>query len=123
MDVYTVERYYLQKKSIVNLKKLIVKIKNYNNGKYCDHFVLIYSRDASVNEDVEILPMVIQNILQQGRTYAHQIKFLKWEDQLLSSGHSVADIYDKVLEESGGPLNSQSQSSDKSQIYRPKNKK
>ena len=48
------------------------------------------------------------------------------EDQLLSSGHAVAKIYDKVLQESGGPLNSQSQSSepkDKSQIYRQKNKK
>ena len=71
-------------------------------------------------------PMLIQNILQQGRTYAHQIKFLKWEDQLLSYGHSAPDIYDNVLEESGGPLNSQSQSSEprgKSQIYRRKNKK
>ena len=42
VDVYTVERYYRQNKSIVGLKRLIVEIKNYNTGKYCDHFALIY---------------------------------------------------------------------------------
>ena len=48
------------------------------------------------------------------------------EDQLLSSGYSVAEIYDKVLHDSGGLPSSQSQSSkptNKSQIYWRKNKK
>ena len=52
-------------------------------------------------------------------------KILEVQDQLLSSGYSVAEIYDKVLQEWGGPLNSQSQSSeprDKSQMYRWKSK-
>ena len=118
------ERYYSQNKSIVSLKRLIVKIRNNNNGKYFDHFDLIYSRDANVNKDVEILPHCNSKYTSARPYLRTSNKIL--EDQLLSSRHSVAEIYDKVLQEPGGPLNSQSQSSeprDKSQIYRRKNKK
>ena len=126
MDVYAVERYYRQNKSIVDLKRFIVKIKNYNTGKYYDHFALIYSRDPNVNEDDKILPHGNSKCTSARSNIRASNKILEVEDQLLSSGYSVADIYDKVLQESGGPLNSQSQSSeprDKPQIYRRKNKK
>ena len=125
MDVYTVERYYRQNKSIVSLKRLIIEIRNYNAGKYFDHFALIYSRDASINEDVEILPHVNLKYTSAKSYIRTSNKILEVKDQLLSSGHSAAAIYDKVLQESGGSHNSQSQSSepwDKSQIYRQKNK-
>ena len=125
VDVYTVERYYRQNKSIVSLKRLIIEIRNYNAGKYFDHFALIYSRDASINEDVEILPHVNSKYTSAKSYIRTSNKILEVKDQLLSSGHSVAAIYDKVLQESGGSHNSQSQSSepwDKSQIYRQKNK-
>ena len=115
------ERYYSQNKSVVSLKRLIVKIRNSNNGKYFDHFALIYSRDASANKDVEILPHCNSKYTSARPYLRTSNKIL--EDQLLSSRHSVAEIYDKVLQEPGGPLNSQSQSSeprDKSQIYRRK---
>ena len=121
VDVYTVERYYRQTKSTVGLKRLIVKIKNYNTGKYCNHFALIYSRDASVNEDVEILPHGNSKYTSAKPYIRLSNKTLEVEDQLLSSGHSVTEIYDKALQESGGPLKSQTQSSeprDKSLIYR-----
>ena len=39
VDVYTVERYYRQNKSIVGRKRLIVKIKIHNTGKFC-HYIL-----------------------------------------------------------------------------------
>ena len=38
VDVYAVEPYYRQNKSIVGRKRLIVKIKNYNTGKFC-HYI------------------------------------------------------------------------------------
>ena len=38
VGVYTVEPYYRQNKSIVGRKRLIVKIKNYNTGKFC-HYI------------------------------------------------------------------------------------
>ena len=126
VDVYTVERYYRQNKSIVSLKRLIVEMRNYNAGRYFDHFALIYSRDASINEDVEILPHVNSKYTSAKSYIRTSNKILEVEDQLLSSGHSIAEIYDKVLQESGGPHISQSQLSeprDKSQIYRQKNKK
>ena len=110
MNVYAVERYYRQNKSIVDLKRFIVKIKNYNTGKYYDHFALIYSRDPNVNEDVKILPHGNSKCTSARSYIRASNKILEVEDQLLSSGYSVADIYDKVLQEPGGPLNSQSQS-------------
>ena len=119
VDVYTVERYYRQNKSMVGLKRLIIKIKSCNTGKYCDHFALIYSKDSSVNEDVVILPHGNSKYTSARSYIRTSNEIIEVEDQLLSSGHSVA-------EKSGGPLYSQSQSSeprDISQIYRRKNKK
>ena len=110
----------------MDLKRLIIKIKSYNTGKYYDHFALIYSRDPNVNEGVKILPHGNSKYTSARSYIRTSNKILEVEDQLLSSGYSVADIYDKVLQESGGPLSSQPQSSeprDKLQIYRRKNKK
>ena len=110
----------------MGLKRLIVKIKNYISGKCHDHFALIYSRDANVNEDVEILPHGNSKYTSDRPYIRTSNKILEVEDQLLSSGYSVAEIYNKVLQESGEPLDSQLQSSkprDKSLIYQWKNKK
>ena len=126
VDIYTVESYYCQNKSIVGLKRLIVKIKKCNTGKYYDHFALMYSRDANVNEDVEILPHGNSKYTSERPYIRTSNKILEVEDQLLSSGYSVAEIYNKVLQESVGLLNSQLRSSkprDKSLIYQWKNKK
>ena len=101
-------------------------MKNYNTGINYDHFALLYSRDANVNEDVKILPHGNSKYTSARLYIRTLIKILDVEDQLVSSGYSVAEIYDKVLQESGGSLNSQSQSSEpkyKSQIHRLKNKK
>ena len=63
---------------MVDLKKVNYQNKNYNTGKYCNHFSLIYSRDANVNQDIEILPHGNSKNNSSRRTYTHQIKFLKW---------------------------------------------
>ena len=85
-DVCTVERYYRQNKSLVGLKRLIVKIKkNCNTGKCFDHCALIYSRNGSVSEDVEILPRGNSKYTSPSRYVRTSNKILELEDKLLLS--------------------------------------
>ena len=65
-------------------------------------------RYATVNEDIEILSHV-NSKNTSARSYIRKSnQILEVEGQLLSSWYSIAEIYDKVLRDSDGPLNSQS---------------
>ena len=65
-------------------------------------------RYATVNEDIEILSHV-NSKNTSARSYIRKSnQILEVEGQLLSSWYSIAEIYDKVLRDSDGPLNPQS---------------
>ena len=78
-DVCTVERYYRQNKSLVGLKRLIVKIKKIAIPVNVSIIVPLYIQEMAVSVKMSrYCPVVIQNTLHQAGTYAHQIKFLNW---------------------------------------------
>ena len=79
VDVFNVERYYRQNKSLVGLKRLIVKIKETTKPVNISIILPLYIQEVAVSMKMSrYCPMVNQNTLQHADTYAHQIKFLKW---------------------------------------------
>ena len=125
-NVYTLERYYRQNKSIPGLKRLIVKVKHHADDSYCPYIGVIYSLENTQDEDFEILPhgnAKSKNARSHIRT---SLKTMERERGLLEEGQSVQYVYDKIIEESGGIFKSQSQSlepRDKRQIYSQKAKR
>ena len=79
VDVFNVERYYRQNKSLVGLKRLIVKIKKPTKPVNISIIFNLYIQEMAVSRKMSrYCPMVNQNTLQHADTYAHQIKFLRW---------------------------------------------
>ena len=117
-DVYTVERYYRRNKSIPNLKQLVVKVKHESTKLREKYICVIYSFKPDENveveydSDVRILPH--GNSKRNSETARPYIKtakrVLQEEDLLLQNRVSVATVYETVLNDSGGPLHSSSQS-------------
>ena len=70
--------------------------------------MLIQWRYATANEDIEILTHVNSKNTSATSHIHKSNQILEVEGQLPSSWYSVAEIYDKVLRDSDGPLNSQS---------------
>ena len=55
-EVYTIERYYRQSKSIKGLKRMINRIKHNCSNSYISYIEAIYSNKLLDSDDVEILP-------------------------------------------------------------------
>ena len=119
-NLFTLERYDRQNKSNPFLKRLIVKIKCHTDNMYCPYIGVCYPLDNKNFDEVEILQH--GNLKKQdANPYIRTSqKTMDQERALLSEGHPVQYVYNKLLDESGGPLKSNSQLSepcDKRQIY------
>ena len=109
-----------QNKSNPFLKILIVKIKCYTDNMYYPYIGVCYSLSSKDCDEVEILPhgdSKKENTIPYIRTSQ---KTMDGGRDLLAARHPVQYVYNKLLDESGGPLKSKSQWSeprDKRQIY------
>ena len=117
---FTLERSYKQNKSNPFLKRLLVKIKCHTDSLYCPYIGVCYSLGNRNCDEVEILPHENSKKEDVNPYIRTSQKTMDRERALLAEGHPVQYVYDKLLDESGGPLKSKSQSSeprDKRQIY------
>ena len=117
---FTLERYCRQNKSNPFLRKLIVKIKCHTDNLYCPYIGVCYSVSNKDCDEVEILPHGISKRENANPYIRTSQKTMDRERALLAEGHPVQYVHDKLLDESGGPFKSKSQSSehrDKRQIY------
>ena len=120
-NIFTLRRYYRSKKSIPGLRRVIFK--NRHKGILTDYSCVIYTMEGEHKHDSEpgILP---HGNSEYNRLYTKTTKAgLKDVDKLLSSRKSVAYVYDTILDNSGSPYPSTSQSHkprDKKQIYNSK---
>ena len=112
-SVYLIERYYRQNKSIPNLRRMIVKVKRVIDDKFEPNVCVVYHLDGDVKEVIEVEPLEHGNSKPSTRRpYIRTSKsVLERQDQLLSNGKRPQDVYDILLEESGGPFSSTSSSS------------
>eukprot|EP00794_Sanderia_malayensis_P002937 gene2937-3394_t len=127
-DVYSIERYYRQNKSIPSLRRMIVRIKANSKQNYEDYMCVVYSCTKQLldeDDDIQILPhgnCKAGNNMQRSY-YRTATSTLQAEEILLMNGKTPFEAYDHVLENSGGPLKSLSQSQeprDMKQIYNRK---
>eukprot|EP00794_Sanderia_malayensis_P002387 gene2387-2747_t len=127
-DVYSIECYYRQNKSIPSLRRMIVRIKANSKQNYEDFMCVVYSCTKQLldeDDDIQILPhgnCKAGNNMQRSY-YKTATSTLQAEDILLMNGKNPFEAYDHVLENSGGPLKSLSQSQeprDMKQIYNRK---
>ena len=114
-NIFTLRRYYRSNKSIPGLRRVIFK--NRHKGILTDYSYVIYTMEGQHKHDSE------PGILRHGnseydRPYTKTTKAgLKDVDKLLSSRKSVDYIYNTILDNSGSPYLSTSQS------HKPRNKK
>ena len=120
-NIFTLRRYYRSNKSIPGLRRVIFK--NRHKGILTDYSCVIYTMEGEHKHDSE------PGILLHGNSeydwpYTKNTKAgLKDVDKLLSSRKSVDYVYDTILDNSGSPYLSTSQSHkprDKKQIYNRK---
>ena len=119
-NLFTLEHYYKQNKSNPFLKRLTVKMKCHTDSLYCPFIGVCYWLHNRTCDKVEI-PLHGNSKKVDANPYiSTSQKTMDQERALLAEGHPVQYIYDRLLDESGGPLKSKSQSSephDKRQIY------
>ena len=115
-DVFLIERYYHQNKSITQLKRMIVRIKNHLHFNYEPYACVVYS--LSCDEEGIENAQVLEHGNSRGdvslkRPYIRTNKrILSREDELLRTKKRPAEVYDVLLKESGGPFQSRSLSSE-----------
>ena len=118
-DVLTVERMYRYNKSIPGLKHLKVRIKSEKSKQFEDCLCVVYTlcgESKTANNVEETRNEEVLKILPHGSTKKHDKpdirtsnKVFEEEDLLVgSSSNTTSNVYDKVLESSGGPFHSSS---------------
>ena len=123
-EVYIIERYYRQSKSIKGLKRMAarimtVRIKHNCSNSYIPYIGVIYFNKL-LNSDEEILPHGNAKSADASPYTRTSQKTLETEIILLTEGLSVQETYDLVIKESGGPYALSSQSMEprnKCQLY------
>ena len=118
--VYSRSRYYGKSKNFNGLRQLIVHITPVQKESRIEHCYVVYSLNSELKDDEEISVLSQGNASKRTRPYIHTSRetIEKLQDNL-SSKKSVTEVCDLILEESGGPLKSTSQSQqpcDKRQI-------
>ena len=125
-NVYWLERYYRQSKSIIGLRRLVVTAKCASKQEAEPYTCIIYSREdneSDMNEDY-ILPHGNNNNCYSQRPYYKTSKaVLDEQDQLLTLGMRAQEVYDKLLDKSGGPWQASSQSSEPRDVKQVLNRK
>ena len=87
-EIYTIERYYRQSKSIKGLKRMIVRIKHNFSNSYIG---VTYSNKFLDSDDVEILPHGNAKSADASPYTRTSKKTLERERTLLTEGHSVPE--------------------------------
>ena len=96
-----------------------MKIKCHTDNLYCPYIGVCYSVSNKDCDEVEILPHGISKRENANPYIRTSQKTMDRERALLAEGHPVQYVHDKLLDESGGPFKSKSQSSE----HRDKRKK
>ena len=114
-DVYEIERCYRWNTSIPNLKRAIYRIKNMSTLLCKPFLCIVYTlhSDAERADDIEILPhenFKESNLISHRPYIRTDATVLKHQEDLLSNNKSPQEVYEIVLEESGGALHASSMS-------------
>ena len=124
INVYLTERYYRQNKWIPLLRKMTVRIKAVKIGLYENYCSVVYtkSKDEQSAKVESLLPYGNAKSFTQPyiRTSPHVLTDV---DCLGSQNINGNEIYDTLLERSGGPYHSKSLSDELRNIKQIKNRK
>jgi len=126
--VFEIERYYRWNKSIPQLKRSIYRIRNILATEYHPYTCVVYSLHGNQEENVqeiEILPHGNSKHQADSRRpyFRTEASVLEQEDTLLSSKRSPQEVYEIVLKEAGGPLQSSSISQEPRNLKQIQNRK
>ena len=112
--IFSFERYYRWNKSIPQLKRTIYRIKNAMENVYHPFLCVVYSLHEDVErvQDIEILPHGNSKKKSDLKRpyFRTEPSVLAYQNSLLSRDKGPQEVYEIVLEESGGPLKSTSMS-------------
>ena len=111
-DVFELEKYYRWNKTFTQLKRTIYTIKNLSKSDYEPYICVVYSINSdSYSKTVHDREVREHDNSKQKRQY-HRTDptILKPQDTLLTSNKSPQEVYDLQLDESGGPMQSNSMS-------------
>ena len=113
-SVYLIERYFRQGKSIPNLQRMIVRVKRVIDDKFEAYVCVVYHLDGDVKEAVEV------ELLEHGNSKPSTTRpYIRTRKSVLER----QDVYDILLEESGGPFSSASSSSAPRNVKQIQNRK
>ena len=125
-EIYLIERYYHQNKSIPLLWQMIVRIKAVKTGLYENYCFVVYtkSEDEQSAEVESLLPHGNAKYFTQAYSYIRASPHISTDiDCLLSQNINNNEIYDTLLERSGGPCHSKSLSDEPRNNKQIKNRK
>ena len=105
-SIYIVERYYRHNKSIPKLKRMVVRVQNVKTKQYEPCMCVIYSLENY--EDVEQIEiMKYGNSKSTDRSYIRTSKAaFERQHNFLANGRHLNEVYDILIEVSGGPYES-----------------
>ena len=101
-SIYIVEREYRHNKSVPNLKRMVVIVQNVKTKQYETYMGVIYFLEN--DEDVKQIEIIKQgNSKSTYQSYIRTSKaVLERQHNLLASGRRSDEVYDILIEESGG---------------------
>ena len=123
-DIYLIERYYRQSKSIPLLRQMIVRIKAVKTGLYENYCCVVYTK----SEDKQRAE--VESLRPHGNAKSFTQPYIRTSPRVLTDVDCLAsqnvnnnEIYDTLLERSGGPYHSISLSDEPRNIKQIKNRK
>ena len=123
-DVYLIERYYRQNKSIPLLKEIIVRRKAVKTGLYENNCCVVYTKSRDEQS------AKVESLLPHGNTKSFTQLYIKTSpyvltdlDCLVSQNINNDEIYDTLLERSGGSHHSKGMFEEPRNIKQIKNRK
>lgn len=124
-NVYLLERYYRQNKSIPNLRRIIVRVKRVTNVLFEPYICVVFNLNGDAKDVSEVKLLEHGNSKHSGkRPYIRTSQYvLEQEDELLSGGKRPHEVYDILVEESGGPFASTSSSTEPRNLKQIQNRK
>ena len=128
-DIYLLHRYYRFSKAVPGLKQMVIQVVPLLSKIVNPYFCVVYSLNSNKNViDVEDVSLSQHgNCKQPSSTSKPYIrtnpKVLSQIDSLLEKSSSPSDVFYKVLDECGGPMQSTSPSNEPRSIEQVNNRK
>ena len=111
-DVFELQKYYRWNKTFTQLKRTIYRMKNYLKSDYEPYICVVYSINSdSYSKTVHDREVSEHGSSKQKRPYHRtDSTILKRQDTLLTANKPPQEVYNLLLYESGGPMQTNSMS-------------